>query len=207
MNYIFDFDGTIIDSLVAYIAVFNKNLRDADNPLSPEEIEELRGVSSRRALKKADVRWWQLPKLFVEGMADLHALMPGLKIFKDMPETIKTLHDRGDKLFIVTTRTNTEQSVRAILKREKIEDCFIAIDAGAGPFTKSKHIRKIINAYKLKRRQTVYVGDETRDIQAARLAGLKIVSVAWGFNTRKILKKWRPNFLIDKPSELLDIKL
>jgi len=61
--------------------------------------------------------------------------------------------------------------------------------------------------HSLARKHSVYVGDETRDIQAARLAFIKVVSVSWGFNTREILAKQKPNFLIDSPKDLLGIKL
>ncbi|MFZ1324135.1 MAG: HAD hydrolase-like protein, partial [Candidatus Saccharimonadales bacterium] len=59
----------------------------------------------------------------------------------------------------------------------------------------------------LKRKDTVYIGDETRDIQAARMAFIRAVSVTWGFNTRRILEKQRPAYLIDTPEELLSIRL
>jgi phosphoglycolate phosphatase len=204
MNYIFDFDGTIVDSFVAMIAVFNKNVRGTDNPLTTEEIQRLRGMSSRRAIRNLGVKWWQVPKLLIEGLPDFHALLPGLNTFPGLQETFVALQQRGDKLFIVTS--NTRGSVDTFLGLHNLEKYFTDIDTGAGIFTKSKHIRNLIRKNNLKRRQTVYVGDETRDIQAARLARVKIVSVAWGFNTRAILKRQRPNYLIDTPKELLLIK-
>ena len=203
MNYIFDFDGTIADSLEALIAVYNKNIRDNKNPLTPEEIQALRGMSSRRALRHVGVRWWQLPKLLLHGMPDFRALIPQLRAFPGLPETLRALTERGDKLYIVTS--NTRASVDEFLKLQSLEAYFTEIIAGAGVFNKAKYIRNLIKEHGLKRRETVYIGDETRDIQAARLAALKVVSVTWGFNTEKILKKRRPNFLIDRPEELLKI--
>jgi phosphoglycolate phosphatase len=205
VNYIFDFDGTIADSMVAFIAVFNKNVRGTNNPLTPEEIEKLRGMSSRRAIRHAGVRWWQVPKLILQGIPDFHALLPTLETFDGLPETLQKLHERGDKLFIVTS--NTAMSVEEFLQRHKLNSYFTALDTGSGLFKKAKHIRSVIKEHGLKRRETVYVGDETRDIQAARLARVKIVSVAWGFNNRQALERRRPNFLIDEPKELLEIKL
>lgn len=207
MNYIFDFDGTIADTFDDLITVFNKNIRGDKNPLTTEEIEKFRGMSSRRALRQVGIKWWQLPKLAIMGMAELKLMQRSDRTFKDIPETIKALHARGDKLFIVTVMTNTESGVHDFLKRYDIDQYFTAIDTTAGIFKKSKHIRKLIKQYGLKRRETVYVGDETRDIQAARMARIKIVSVTWGFNNKKILKKRWPNYLINHPKDLLDIKL
>ena len=49
----------------------------------------------------------------------------------------------------------------------------------------------------------VYVGDETRDIRSARRSQIGIISVAWGFNSAKILQEYKPDSLIKDPLELL----
>ena len=205
MNYIFDFDGTLADSFAAMLAVYNKNIRGTDNPLTPDEIQRLRGMISRKALRALGIRWWQLPKLLMKGLPDFKALIPTLGSFEHLPETLKIMHARGDKLFIVTS--NTRDSVDKFLDLHEIPNYFEDIETGAGLFKKAKYIRKLMKRNGLVRKQTVYIGDETRDIQAARRAFIKIVSVTWGFNTRAILKKQRPSFLIDSPKELLKIEL
>ena len=205
MNYIFDFDGTIADSFVAMVAVYNKNIRASDNPLSPEEIQALRGMTSRKAIRSLGVHWWQLPKLLLSGLPDFKALIPTLKTFPGLPETLQVMHGRGDKLYIVTS--NTRDSVDKFLELNKVPDYFTDIESGAGLFKKAKHIRKLMKKHHMARKHTVYIGDETRDIQAARLSFIKGVSVSWGFNTRAILEKQRPSFIIDEPKELLGIKL
>lgn len=205
MNFIFDFDGTIVDSLEAFIAVFNKHVRDNKEPLSPKEIDRFRMMNSRRALRNAGVRWWQIPKLIVRGIPDFRALLPSLKPFETLPGVLGELHKRGDKLFIVTS--NTHESVDTFLKQNKLDTYFSGMDTAAGVFSKASHIRNMIKVYKLKKKETVYVGDETRDVQAGRYARIKVVAVTWGFNHRSILKKYRPAYMIHKPEELLRIKL
>jgi phosphoglycolate phosphatase len=206
VNYIFDFDGTIADSLPAIIKVFNKTMRSDDNQLTTEEIANLRGLPTRRAISKVGVRWWQLPKLILKGMPEFKSMVSEMKPFPELPIVIKELYSRGDKLFIVTS--NTEDSVRDFLKANQLENYFQDISStNARLFNKSKYIRGLIKDNGLKRRETVYIGDETRDIQAARLAFIKVVSVTWGFNTRKILKRFRPSFLIDSPAELLNLAI
>ncbi len=204
MNYIFDFDGTLADSLPAMIAVFNKNVRNNEDPLTPEEIQHLRGMSSRKAIKHLGVRWWQVPKLLLAGLPDFKALVPTLESFPGLPEVIHKLHARGDNLYIVTS--NTRDSVDEFLRLHKLDGYFSDIATGAGLFSKGKHIRRLMKQQDMKRKSTVYIGDETRDIQAARLARIRIVSVTWGFNTAAALKKRRPSYLIDNPKQLLEIK-
>jgi phosphoglycolate phosphatase-like HAD superfamily hydrolase len=50
--------------------------------------------------------------------------------------------------------------------------------------------------------RAVYVGDEVRDIVAARKAGVDVAAVSWGYNTREVLAKHEPDYLIERP-ELL----
>ena len=51
----------------------------------------------------------------------------------------------------------------------------------------------------------IYVGDETRDIEACKKVGVPIISVGWGFNTSANLKKHDPDYFIEDPKELLEI--
>lgn len=204
MNYIFDFDGTIADSMPAFIAVFNKTVRGNRNPITTEEIEVIRGMTIRRASKELGVKWWNVPKLVLMGMNDFHALVPSLKTFDGMKETIEELNKRGDKLYIVTS--NTSESVETFLAKHKLEGYFTDISTSAGLFNKSRYIRRLIKRNNLKRRHSIYIGDEVRDIKAARLAGIKITSVTWGFNNEEILRRHLPTYLVSSPRQLLEFK-
>lgn len=203
MNYIFDFDGTIADTLPAFIAVFNKTVRGNEEPMSPEEIQRLRGMPSRKALSKAGVRWWQIPKLIVQGIGDFHALIPTVEPFDGIPEVVRKLHVRGDKLFIVTS--NTRESVETFLLNHDLDGFFVDMATSASLFNKARHIRRLMKKHGLSHRSTLYIGDETRDVRAARLAFIRPVSVTWGFNTREILKKQRPSYIVNDPVQLLDL--
>jgi phosphoglycolate phosphatase len=204
-NYIFDFDGTLIDSFPAMLQIFNENIRNQNDPLEVSEIEQLRNMTSRRAIKALGIRWWQIPKLLLRGMPDFYKMIPKLKSFDGLPEVIKTMYERGDRLFIVTS--NTHESVDGFLKLQELDGYFTEIMTGSGLFKKAKHIRKLIKMHHLKRKETVYIGDETRDIQAARLARIKCISVTWGFNSRQILVRQRPHKLVDNPKDLLSLNL
>ena len=48
----------------------------------------------------------------------------------------------------------------------------------------------------------VYVGDETRDIEACRAAGIPVIAVSWGLNTRALLFSLSPDQIVDSPEEL-----
>lgn len=62
-----------------------------------------------------------------------------------------------------------------------------------------------MNKLFVNREQVIYVGDETRDIDSAKKAGVKGIAVSWGFNSKKVLAKHHPDALIEHPQELIDI--
>lgn len=63
----------------------------------------------------------------------------------------------------------------------------------------------LLRKYGIRPEETIYVGDETRDIEAARKTNIEIIAVSWGYNSKQLLEKQKPDFLIDKPRQLVDI--
>jgi len=205
MNYIFDFDGTLADSFGSFVRIYDTYVQDDNGPLTKVEIEKLRGMTSRKALKSAGIRWWQIPRLGLHFKSEFQADLPNLKAFEGIGETLNELNERGDKLFIVTW--NDQEAVKDFLTRHKLLSYFTDYSTNTGIFNKGKYIKKLVKKHSLVKKDTVYVGDETRDIKAARFARVTPVSVTWGFNSEPILKKQKPKFIIDKPAELLTIDL
>ena len=204
MNYIFDFDGTIVDSFDTMLGVFNEVVRSNEDALTKEEVESLRKLPSRKALKKLGIRWWQYPKVVTVGIPAYMKRASDQQIFEGMPELFKQLKQRGDRLFIVTSMTHSV--VEPLLRKNKIDGYFEYAFCGASLFNKSRYIRRLMKKHNLKRRQTFYIGDETRDISAGRLAGVKQISVTWGFNDVSILRKKRPTYIAHNPKAILKIK-
>jgi phosphoglycolate phosphatase-like HAD superfamily hydrolase len=53
--------------------------------------------------------------------------------------------------------------------------------------------------------EILYVGDETRDIEAAKESGLRMAAVTWGYNSAVALSALNPEHLLQSPLELLKI--
>ena len=56
--------------------------------------------------------------------------------------------------------------------------------------------------HNLKPQEIIYVGDEVRDIQACKKIGVKIIAVSWGYNSKEILDREKPDYLVNKPIEI-----
>jgi phosphoglycolate phosphatase len=61
--------------------------------------------------------------------------------------------------------------------------------------------------YGIDRERTFYIGDTTGDILEAREAGVQTVAVTWGWHSREKLVAVHPDFLVDRPEELLRMRL
>lgn len=197
MTYlIFDFDGTIADSLGANFKVINKLA--VKYKFTEISLEDIRNKEMKENFKEAKVPLIKLPLIIEEAMKEVRdeKILP----FKDVPSVLKKLKERYN-LGIVTA--NLKENAEIFLRENDLE-MFDFVHSST-LFSKHAAIKKVIKDFNIF--DAYYVGDETRDIEAARKAGIRSIAVAWGYNSRKLLKRHDPDFLIDKPKELLKLKI
>jgi phosphoglycolate phosphatase-like HAD superfamily hydrolase len=66
-------------------------------------------------------------------------------------------------------------------------------------------INRFLKQANLTPEEVIYVGDETRDIEAAKRSQIKMIAVSWGFNSKTVLAEHNPDFLIHHPNELIQV--
>src|SRR3989344_1123883 len=200
---IFDFDGTIADTLPEIFELYNKYADDFNLPeITRKEAEELRNKSAFEIIRSFGISVIKLPSIANKIRRELNSSITQIKIFKGMTEVFKAIKDKGLQLGLLTS--NSQENVEKYLKFHKIK-LFDFVHSEKNLFGKSNTLGKLIRKYSLEKEKTIYVGDEVRDIDACRDNGIKIISVTWGFNTKEILKKNKPDYLIKKPNEILTI--
>lgn len=200
---IFDFDGTIADSFYEVVETFNRLAREYNLcEVKTEDIPKLRKMTSYEIIKKFKFPKWRLPFLLKKGKTIFSDRISSIKIFDGMDEVLAKLKSEGCVLGILSS--NSEKNIREFLNRNGI-DVFDFIFTENSLFGKDKIIKKIIKKYNFDPQEIVYIGDETRDVEAAKKCGLISVAVTWGFNDREVLEKLKPDYLVDKPEELLSI--
>jgi phosphoglycolate phosphatase len=72
-------------------------------------------------------------------------------------------------------------------------------------FGKARAIRRILKADAMKASELLYVGDETRDIEASRRAGVDVAAVTWGFHAEEVLSGYSPTYLIREAEEIVEL--
>jgi phosphoglycolate phosphatase len=201
-NVIFDFDGTLADTLGLTIHIF-ENLVHGGKPLSPEEIERLRGMSMIHIGAELKILPWKVPFLLARGRAKMRRRMRDVQVFAGMPEVVKQLHADGHALYILSS--NSTQNIRPFLKRNGMNTEFLKVYGGSSVFGKTRVLRRALKRDQLNRGDTYYVGDEVRDIEASHHVGISVISVPWGYNNERILREHEPDFLVSKPADIRKI--
>ncbi|MBS3051796.1 MAG: HAD-IA family hydrolase [Candidatus Aenigmarchaeota archaeon] len=198
---IFDFDGTIADSLVTGLEIFNR-LSKKYGYKEIKDPEKHRNMTARELIKELGISIYKIPFIEREVKFELNKEIRKIKIFPGLKDVFTKLEKNKIKLGILTT--NTEKNVEDFLDAHKLK-MFEIIIAKGSLFGKHKLMKELIKNSNLAKDELIYVGDEIRDIEAAKKTGIRIVSVTWGTNSKKSLEKMGPDYIIEKPEELLEL--
>ena len=199
---IFDFDGTLADSGAWFASVFNDvALRFGFPVLSNEELQSLRGHSNREIIRRMRIPIWKMPFIarYMRRRVALDAAR--IPLFPDVSTLLQRLHRDGKKIAIVSS--NAEANIRRILGAENVR-LISHFGCGAGLFGKARLLRRVIKRSDAGPLTTLCVGDETRDIEAARKVGAAAAAVTWGYATREILSRWKPDVVFDSMHDIAD---
>ena len=200
---IFDFDGTIADTLLSVVNILNHLAsKYGYKTIKLSDVTALRGKTSKEILKGLRISLLKLPFVVRSARQEFRKEVELLKPAAGIKKALLQLKKMGYKLGIVTS--NSEENVNKFLKTNNML-CFDFVYSGSSVFGKAGVIKNLMESQRLKPEEAVYVGDETRDIDAAKKVGVQIIAVSWGFNSRRILEKQKPDFLIDTPNKLIKI--
>lgn len=201
---VFDFDGTLVDSLSALVNITNRLASEFGyKPLAPDDLNLVRNLSSRQVIKQSGVSNFKIPFILNRVKQELRNDIEHLNPILGIKEVLINLNNQEYRLGILTS--NSEVNVKAFLKCHEISNLFNFIYCGITIFGKNKAIKRMIKINNIRRDEIIYVGDETRDIEAAKKIPIKIVAVSWGFNSPEVLAKHQPDFLINQPTELIEV--
>ncbi len=202
---IFDFDGTIADTLHALIETYNSVAPTYRcKQVELKEIEALRqGHFMRKLMTDYGITSWKLPFVFRAIRKGLQSKMKDAKPFEGMPEVLKKLKAEGFELGIISS--NAKENIEIFLRAQGLEDIFSFVVFHRNLFGKHVAFNRFLKERKMLPGDLTYIGDEERDIVAAKRSGLKNIAVTWGYQSHSILKLSNPDQIVDKPEELLSI--
>ena len=202
---IFDFDGTIADTLGETRIIFNQIAPDYGiRQIEEHEIADLRHLSLKEILKKLDIPKRRVPSIIARGTGMMRANIDRLQLIPDIKEALADLREHTDAFGILTS--NSTANVDVFLRKHGIRDLFEFVSSTSKLTGKARHLRAIRKTFSVKNEEMCYIGDELRDVKAAQKAKIPHAAVSWGFNSRESLEKSKPTYLFDKPHEFSALK-
>ncbi|WP_454619172.1 HAD hydrolase-like protein [Bradyrhizobium cenepequi] len=196
---IFDLDGTLADSFGWFLRHVN-DVADRFNfrRVADGDIEGLRHAGSREIVARLEVPTWKIPviarhmrRLKSEHLADI-ALFPGTETM------LRTLRDGRLQLALVSS--DSEANARRLLGEAAAH--FSWFDCGASIFGKATKFRRVLKRAGVAPSQAISIGDETRDIEAARAAGIACGAVSWGYAAPKALRALGPDLVFERMEDI-----
>ncbi len=175
--YLFDFDGTLVDSYPSLIGVYQEGFAEVGEKVTAEDAavfmhEALVDSCARRNLSPEETR-----KVIdtIDIAIDEPRNLDKIIVYEDAIPTIKELHRRGKKLAIVSG--NSPKHIRLVLERYSIASCFdsvIGASANRRPKPFADPILDAIIPYKnVTKNQILYIGDSLQDPLTASNAGVE----------------------------------
>ncbi|MCI5144006.1 MAG: HAD family hydrolase [Candidatus Electrothrix sp. AR3] len=200
---IFDFDGTLADSFHCFQVIINKLAQEFNfRSVQTAEVDAFRNKNSREVIHALQIPVFKLPIILARAKKEFNKVMPEIQVFPGIRDVLLQL--KVEKIMVGLLTSNAVDNVQCFLKNNQL-DLFDFIYTSSGLWGKTRRLKKTIAKHNFARSQVFYIGDETRDIEAARKAGVSIISVAWGYNTIDALKVFSPDYLINTPQEILAI--
>jgi phosphoglycolate phosphatase len=208
-SVMFDLDGTLIDSAADIQHCLNMAALETIDSKLTENIVPYLGPPILSIIKKL------VPDSFSQGALEIEkrfrAIYDGCgfdrtHLFPDAREVVDHFNETGIQTYIVTNKPS--QPCRLIIQRyfEK-NQAFICPDSfpDLGKLSKTQMITLLLSKYDLKSEETLFVGDTSEDIEAARGNGIRSVAVTYGYGDKSALYDCEPDFYIDHLTNLLEL--
>jgi phosphoglycolate phosphatase len=176
---IFDFDGTLSDSFPWFLRGANQLADEHEfRRIEPDEIDRLRTMNARQIIQHLRIPIWRLPFFLKRVQRMMSEAVGEIRPFPGVHEMLQRLRASGVVVALVTS--NSEVNARAILGPESAA-VITHYRCGAAIFGKRPKFRQVLRATRLAPTQAVAIGDELRDLEAARAEHIPFGAVSWGY--------------------------
>ncbi|MEQ9410385.1 MAG: HAD-IA family hydrolase [Fuerstiella sp.] len=199
---LWDFDGTLADTLKLALVVYNqlaaeKNFRPVTDPLA------VRDMSMREFLQSHGIAAHRVPLAFSRFLKEVRRNSKSVRLFPGIVDVVRQLAGQGVRQGVVSS--NNTSTIQECLQSSRIAEYFELVGGTSRIFGKESGIRSAMKRLGIAADSTLYVGDEIRDIEAARRAEVDIASVTWGLNSARALTNHHPTFCLTTPAELMAV--
>jgi pyrophosphatase PpaX len=206
-TFLFDLDGTIIDSIELILRSYRHTmqLHRCNEPV-PSDDMWIKGLGT--------TLWTQFGQI-TEDKEEIERMVQTYRAYnlehhdalvrpyEGVVDEILLLKQSGKRLGLVTSKLR-DGALRG-LRVCALDEAFDIV-LGCDDVTRTKPdpepVRKAVEELGVKREETVFVGDSRHDIECGRGAGVKTAAVLWGPFDREHLEDLEPDYWLEKPQDL-----
>ncbi|RXH12772.1 HAD-IA family hydrolase [Bradyrhizobium guangzhouense] len=191
---IFDLDGTLVDSFPWFLRTINDVAdRFGFRRVADEDVEGLRHASTREILSRLEVPVWKLPAIARYARRLKGEAASEISLFAGIDVMLRTLAENDVQLALVTS----DSEANAKSKLGASAALFSHFDCAASVFGKPAKFRRVIRHAGVLPAEVISIGDEVRDIEAARAVGISCGAVSWGYAAPAALRALAPDYMFE----------
>ena len=202
---IFDFDGTLADSFPYFLQTVNILAATYKfPPVNLDDVEHLRGLDARQMMKLAKLPAWKIPLIARSFIRLMARDIDQIQLFEGMATLLNQLALHGVQLAIVSS--NSEENIRRVLGPESAS-LIGYYGCGTSLFGKQRKFKKAMATSGVRPDETLCIGDEVRDMEAARQAATDFGAVAWGYTRVDVLEANKGSTVFYTPNDIIQLVL
>lgn len=201
---IFDFDGTLADSMQWFGSVFNSvAAKYGFRQLTEAEMQDLRGKDAQTIMREIGVSRVKLPLVAAHIRNRMSHDIHQIQVFDGVHPMLHQLALAGVQLAIVSS--NSPENVAAVLGESA--HLINVYECGVDMLGKHHKLKKVLKITGVAPDQALYIGDEIRDSDAARRVHIAFGAVTWGYTLPAALREQQPVAVFDSVAAIADVVL
>jgi phosphoglycolate phosphatase len=196
---IFDFDGTLADSFPWVLRTVDEvSDRFKFRRLRDGELDELRFCDARQVMQRLGVPRWKVPMIARYVRTRMAQDVDQIGLFPGAGEMLDQLAEAGLRLAVVSA--NGEATIRTVLGPHARH--VSAIAGGVSLFGKRGKLLRMSRLARIEPQRALVIGDEIRDLNAAKAARMAFGAVSWGLTRPEALEAGKPEALFRQMSDI-----
>lgn len=207
-TFLFDLDGTLIDSVELILRSYRHTLRTHRGTVPPDELW-LKGLGTPI---RVQLRQWTEDPTEIEAMAATYSVYnlehhdALVRPYDGIVSAVRALKEEGKRLGLVTSkvRSGAARGLR-VAGLDQAFDVIIGADDVRHPKPHPEPVLVALDRLGTQPGEAVFIGDSRHDLESGRAAGVKTAAALWGPFDRAHLADLEPDFWLEHPGDILTL--
>ena len=198
---IFDFDGTLADTHHYIVQISNRIAPEYGyDAMDWNEVDLLRDKTTKEIIDYLHVPLLKIPAILRRAKKEFLSGIEQIELHQGLSDVLRSLQAANVPMGILSS--NSEQNIRIFLANHQL-DMFDYVYSTTKIWAKHISLKRLMREKGFPRDQVIYIGDEVRDITAARKSNVRVAAVTWGYNSAATIRAHSPQYLLSEASDLL----